>query len=105
MSKAQMKKSSQPLTPMKFLSDLWATRVSLTLIAAVDLDIFSLIAEGKKTVADVAKALNAPKRGIERFLDALVGMDYLTKRGTQYGLTPVSQTFLVRSSATYIGAM
>ncbi len=66
MSKAQMKKSSEPLTPMKFMNVLCAARVSLTLIAAIDLDIYTAISWGNKTVADLAKALNAPKRGVER---------------------------------------
>jgi hypothetical protein len=43
MSKTQMKKAREPITPMKILNDLWAARVSLTLAAAVDLDIFTLI--------------------------------------------------------------
>lgn len=105
MPKLQMKKSSTPVTPMKFISDLWATRISLALVAAIDLDIFTVIAQGKKTAADIAKAVGAPKRGVERLLDALTGMEYLTKRGTQYALTPVADTFLVRNKHTFIGAM
>src|SRR5437764_1164127 len=105
MSKAQMKKSSVPVTPMKFMEDLWAARVSLAVIAAVQLDVFTTIAQGNKTVADIAKALKVPKRGLERLLDALVGVGYLTKRGTQFGLTPVSDTFLVKTKPSYIGAM
>src|SRR5215470_14225083 len=30
MSKPQMKKSSEPVTPMKIMNDLWASRISLT---------------------------------------------------------------------------
>jgi len=105
MSKAQMKKSSEPVTPMKIINDLWAARVSLTLAAAVDLDIFSTIAQGKRTAAEIAKALRVPKRGLERLLDALVGIGYLTKRGVQFGLTPATDTFLVRSKPSFIGPM
>jgi ubiquinone/menaquinone biosynthesis C-methylase UbiE len=105
MSKAQMKKSSEPVTPMKFIDDLWGARVSLTLSAAVELDVFTVIAQGNRTVPDIAKALKAPKRTVERLLDALVGMEYLTKRGTQFGLTPVADTFLVRTKPSYMGAM
>ena len=105
MSKAQMKQSSEPVTPMKFINDLWAARVSLTLIAAIELDVFTTIAQGKKTAADVAKAIKAPKRGVDRLLDALVGIGYLTKKGSQLGLTPVADTFLVRTKHTFIGAM
>src|SRR5262245_18298144 len=105
MSKAQIEKSSEPVTPMKFMNDLWAARVSLTLMAAIELDVFTTIAQVKKTVADIAKALKAPKRGVERLLDALVGIGYLRKRDSQLGLTPVADMFLVRTKPSYIGAM
>jgi ubiquinone/menaquinone biosynthesis C-methylase UbiE len=105
MSKRQSKRSSKPVTPMKFMNDLWAARVSLTLIAAIELDVFTVIARGKSTPADVAKALKAPERGVERLLDALVGMGYLTKRGKQLGLAPVADMFLVRSKPSFIGSM
>jgi ubiquinone/menaquinone biosynthesis C-methylase UbiE len=97
--------SKEPVTPMKFINDLWAARLSLTLIAAVELDVFSIIAQGKKTAADIAKAVKAPRRGLERLLEALVGMGYLTKRGDQFALTPVSDTFLVRGKPSFMGDM
>jgi 3-hydroxy-5-methyl-1-naphthoate 3-O-methyltransferase len=97
--------SKKPVTPMKFVNDLWAARLSLTLIAGTELDVFTVIAQGKKTAVDLAKAINAPKRGLERLLDALVAMGYLTKRGDQFGLTPVADTFLVRTKPSFIGAM
>jgi ubiquinone/menaquinone biosynthesis C-methylase UbiE len=105
MSKALAKKSAAPVTPMKFMNDLWAARLSLTLIAAIEMDVFTLIAEGNRTAEAIAKAVKAPKRGVERLLDALVGMEYLTRRGTQLGLTKVADTFLVRTKPSFIGAM
>jgi len=100
-----MKKAREPITPMKIVNDLWAARVSLALAAAVDLDIFTLIAQGNKTAADIAKALRAPKRGVERLVDSLVAIGYVTKRGAQLGLTPVADTFLVRTKPSFIGPM
>ena len=105
MSKPQTKKSAENISPMKFMNDLWAARISLTLIAGVELDIFTVIAEGNKSVDAVAKAIKSPKRGVERLLDALVGIGYLTKRGTQYGLAPIANTFLVRTKPSFIGTM
>jgi ubiquinone/menaquinone biosynthesis C-methylase UbiE len=90
---------------MKFVNDLWSARVSLTIAAAVQLDIFTIIAQGRTSAADVAKALGAPKRGVERLLDALVGTGYLTKRGPRYGLMPFANTFLVRTKPSFIGTM
>lgn len=105
MSKPQTKKSGAPVTPEKFFNDIWAARQAFALIAAVELDVFTAIAERNKTAPDVARAVNASKRGVEHLLDALVGMGYLTKKGSQYGLTPVADTFLVRTRQSYIGAL
>jgi ubiquinone/menaquinone biosynthesis C-methylase UbiE len=93
------------VTPMKIVNDLWAARTALALSAAVDLDVFTSISQGKKTSAAIAKSLGLSQRGVERLLDALTGIGYTTKRGTQYGLTPIADTFLVRTKHTYMGAM
>jgi len=105
MAKAQAKKSAAAVSPMKFVNDLWAARFSMAMVAAVDLDIFTVIAQGKRTAAEIAKAVKGPQRGVERLLDALVGMEYLTKRGSQYALRPVADTFLVSTKHTFIGGM
>src|SRR5262249_44861878 len=83
----------------------WGARVALALAAAVDLDIFTAISQKNKTVASISKALDLPERALERLLDSLAGVGYLTKRGSQYGLTPVSDTFLVRTKPSYLGGM
>ena len=93
------------VSPMKFIQDMWAARVSLTLIAAVELDVFTTIAQGKRTAAEVARAIKVPLRGLERMLDALTGLGYLTKRGSRFGLSPTAQTFLVRGKPAFLGAM
>ena len=105
MPKTRKKKTASRITPMKFVNDLWAARMALALNAAVELDVFSAIADGNKTVEAISKALHTPGRVLERLLDSLVGMEYLTKRGSQYGLAPIADTFLVRTKHTYIGAM
>lgn len=86
------------------MADLWAARRSLALVAAIDLDVFSTIASGKGTAADLAAALKVPRRGLEHLLDALAGMDYLSKKGTLYRLTPPADAFLVRGRPGYVGA-
>jgi ubiquinone/menaquinone biosynthesis C-methylase UbiE len=103
--KRQTKKPKQTVTPAKFISDLWAARISFSLIAALDLDIFTAISQGHKTADDIAKAVNASRHGIERLLDTLVGMEYLTRKGSQFRLTPVADVFLVRTRPSFIGAM
>lgn len=96
-------KKTEPVTPQKFIEDLWAARNAYTLLAAIELDVFTAIANGKLTAADVARALKTSKTGMERLLDALTALGYLDKKGIQYRLTPASAAFLVRGRETYIG--
>ena len=103
MPKTQTKKAVASITPMKVMGDLWAARVSMTLAAAIDLDVFTIIAGGKRTAVDIAKAAQASQRHMQRLLEALVGVGYLTKKGSLFGLTPAASTFLVRGKPTFMG--
>ena len=96
---------SKAVTPQEFFEDLWAARGSLALMAAIDLDVFTAIAEGHKTAGDIAKAVKGSKRGVERLLDSVTGLGYLAKRGSQYGLTPFADACLVRNRPGYLGAL
>jgi 2-polyprenyl-3-methyl-5-hydroxy-6-metoxy-1,4-benzoquinol methylase len=93
------------VSPDAIMGDLligaWKTQA---LVAAVSLDVFSHIAEGRRTVTDIAAASSASQRGIANLLDALVGMNCLRKTGDRYALQPVSSTYLVRGKKTYMGA-
>ena len=97
--------ANQPhVTPDTIIQHLWSARSAMVLVAGVNLEVFTHIANGKRTVADIARAAKANKRGMEYLIDALVGLDYLTKKGDRYGLTPASEAFLVKGKGTYMGA-
>jgi ubiquinone/menaquinone biosynthesis C-methylase UbiE len=91
------------VTPQQIIQDLWAARGAQALVAGVELDVFSRIAEGKRTAREIARTASATARGTEHLLDALVGLGYLNKRGNQYGLGPVAERFLVRGREGYMG--
>src|SRR5262249_49142677 len=74
------------------------------LIAGIDLEVFTHIANGSRTAVEVAKAAKASKRGMEHLLDALVGLEYLSKKGDKYALEPVAAAFLVQGREPYIGS-
>jgi hypothetical protein len=40
---------------------------------------------------------------MERLLETLVGVGYLTKKGSQFGLSSMANTFLVRGKPTFMG--
>lgn len=70
---------------------------------AIQLDVFTTIANGPRTVEAIAAAENWAIRPTRLLLDGLCPMGFLTKKGGEYLLTPISEAFLVSSSETYGG--
>ena len=87
------------------VDDLWAAREARTLITGTELGLFTFIAEGDTTAERIARRLGAPRRGVERLLDALVGIGYLNKEDGRYGLEPLSEMYLVQGRDGYVGDM
>jgi len=73
--------------------------------AAIELDVFSKIAEGNTTVAAIAQACGASERGIRILCDYLCMMEFLQKDGEEYRLTKDSAVFLDRRSPAYLGGV
>jgi hypothetical protein len=73
--------------------------------AAVELEVFTAIAEGNITAAAIAKRCEASERGVRVLCDFLTIHGFLTKDGTQYGLTQDSAVFLNRKSPAYCGGV
>src|SRR5579884_2735091 len=70
------------VTPQRIIEDLWAGWRAQTLVAAVELDLFTHIAEGKRTSKEIARSASSSEHGTRRLLDALVGLGYLNKGAT-----------------------
>jgi ubiquinone/menaquinone biosynthesis C-methylase UbiE len=87
------------------VDDLWAAREARTLITGTELGLFTFIAEGDTTAERIAARLGARRRGVERLLDALVGIGYLYKEEGRYGLEPLSEMYLVKGREGYVGDM
>ena len=79
-------------------------RLSAALRAAVELDVFTAIAKGKRTAAAIGRDVGASERGIRILLDALTAARLvLSKKENTYELTSMARRFLVRDSKEYIG--
>jgi ubiquinone/menaquinone biosynthesis C-methylase UbiE len=91
------------VTPQKIIEDLWAARATQALVTGIELDVFTHISAGKHTVKEIARAAKASDDGMERLLDALVGLGYLNKKKNRYGLKPIAEKFLIRGKDSYIG--
>jgi hypothetical protein len=71
--------------------------------AAIELDVFSAIAEGAADAAAIGKRTGAAERGIQALADYLTVMGFLDKADGRYRLTPSSAVFLDRRSPAFLG--
>lgn len=71
--------------------------------AAVRLDIFSAIASGKKTAVEIASSLETDERATAYLLNALAGMELLSKEDDSYANSQAAADFLDKGSPRYLG--
>src|ERR1700741_3924614 len=93
----------QQPTPERFFNAINAYEQTEAIKAAIELEIFTAIAEGNTTAATIAKRCGAAERGARILCDFLTINGFLTKEGTQYALAPDSALFLDRRSPAYVG--
>lgn len=91
-------------TPELFFQTANAYQRSQALKAAIDLDLFTAMAEGKNTLPVLAERCGAAVRGIRILADFLTIQGFVTKEGNRYKLTPDSAFFLDRKSPAYLGS-
>lgn len=85
---------------MRILGDFANSRI---LDAALEYDFFTLIAGGRHTADEIAGAAGTDARATRIVLDSLLALALVEKRGGEYFLTAVSETFLVRGKTSYVG--
>lgn len=98
-----MTEPTQPApTPALFFDAVVGYQKTAALKAAVELDIFTAIAEGSTTADELARRCGCALRGVRILCDFLTASEFLTKDGGRYGLTAESAAFLDRRSPAYI---
>ena len=90
-------------SPERFFQAANAYQLSAALKAAVELDLFTAVAEGGRDARALAERCGASERGVRILSDYLVVAGMLTKDGSGYGLTQDSAAFLDRRSPAYMG--
>lgn len=91
-------------TPERIFQTLMAYQASAALKGAIDLALFTALAEGATTVAALAARCQASERGTRILCDYLAAIGFLTKDGDNYGLAPDSAVFLNQHSPAYFGS-
>jgi ubiquinone/menaquinone biosynthesis C-methylase UbiE len=92
-------------SPQLFFQTINSYQRTEVLRAAIELAVFSEIAAGNSTAADIARACAASERGMRILCDYLSMMGFLNKKGQQYGLTLDSSVFLDKRSPAYLGGV
>jgi len=90
-------------TPERFFNAINAYQQTEAIKAAIELEIFTAIAEGNVQAASIAKRCQAAERGVRILCDFLTIHGFLTKDGDTYVLAPDSALFLDRHSPAYVG--
>lgn len=94
----------QQPSPQLFFQTINAYQQTEALKAAIELEIFTAIAEGKTTAAEIASRCNAAERGVRILCDFLCIMNFLHKVDGRYALTLDSRVFLDKHSPAYLGS-
>jgi hypothetical protein len=95
----------QPLTPdavMQLGLAFWGSR---TLLTAVEIGLFTELANGELDEPAIRRKFNLHTRSSRDFLDALVALGMLQRTDGNYRNTPETDAFLDRNKPSYIGGL
>jgi SAM-dependent methyltransferase len=94
---------SPPLTTVRLQRVMKGFWESAALMAAVELDVFTHVADGNDTIAGVAVKTGMTPLNAERLLVALTAMDLVSRDGDRFTNALDVERFLVRGARTYAG--
>src|SRR6185312_9297842 len=80
----------------------WASKA---LLSAVEIGVFTELANGPEEFNDLAGRLGLHLRSARDYLDALVALGFLHRSGEAYSNTPATDFFLDRHKPSYIGGI
>jgi len=93
-----------PPDPAEIFDTINAHQRSAVLRGAIELELFTAIAEGVTTTEAIASRCDASERGVRILSDYLTVIGLLTKKDGHYGLPINSAVFLDKNSPAYIGS-
>ncbi|WHZ24355.1 MAG: O-methyltransferase, family 2 [Nitrospira sp.] len=97
--------AARHLTPDRIMQLGFGFWGSKTLLTAVELSLFTLLAKRPLDADSLAKRLDLHPRSARDFFDALVALGLLKRTGTRYADTAETSLFLDRAKPSYVGGM
>ena len=91
--------------PERLYGILSAYQHTFAMRTAIDLHLFSAIAEGANDIPSIAQKTGAAERGLRPLCNFLTVLGFLSKENDRYTLTPEANTFLNPKSPAYMGAV
>ncbi|AFY73663.1 putative methyltransferase [Synechococcus sp. PCC 7502] len=95
----------EQLSPEKILQTGMAFWASKTLLSAVELGVFTELAQTPMSFDNLSGRLGLHPRSARDFLDSLVALGFLTRKADVYSNTPETEIFLDRHKPSYIGGI
>jgi hypothetical protein len=97
--------SAANVTPDRIMQTGLGFWGSKTLLSAVELGLFTLLADGPRDLESIRIALELHPRSTRDFLDALVALGFLARTNGKYANTPETAMYLDRRKPEYVGGM
>lgn len=92
-------------SPALLFDTINAYQKAAAIKAAIELDVFTAMAEGDRSAEEIASHAQADPRSIRILCDYLVLLGFITKNNHRYALTMDSSLFLNRKSPSYAGGI
>jgi ubiquinone/menaquinone biosynthesis C-methylase UbiE len=89
--------------PLPIFEALNAYQQTEALKTALELELFTAVAQSDGGIGDIARRCRAAERGARILCDLLTINGFLIKNGGRYSVTPDSAAFLVKTSPAYLG--
>ncbi len=93
------------LSPSKITDSVYAFREARVLLTAFELDLFTIIDDGRRSSEEVARQAGTDPRATDRLLNALCASGYLVKRKGEFSNTSLASRFLVKGKLDYLGGL
>jgi len=97
--------ASAPPSPERLFQAMSAYQTTAAIKAAIELCLFTAIAEGATNPVAIGAKVNGSPKGMRVLCDYLTIHGFLSKSGDQYALTQDSAIFLNRHSPAYMGGV
>ena len=91
--------------PERILQTGLAFWASKTLLSAIEMGVFTELAQGPERFDALSGRLGLHSRSARDFLDALVALGFLQREGDRYANTPETDLFLDRKKPSYVGGI